>query len=259
MREFFRRPGVRLSALGAAAYLVFLLVNLPAAWLGLALERASRGAVLLSDTEGTVWKGSGALGLRSAGTRRRVADIQWSVNPLSLFAGRLSVQVSGRASDAQLSARVTLSTSGASFQNVDAIAPASIVEPAFAAAAFARPEGRVRVLADSLEIGDTWMRGAATLEWTDAGLEGMQAQRLGDYRLQINASGERAELSLATLRGDLRLTAQGEWRAAQPRLLQLRGNAEAAAVRKDLEFLMRALGARGTGMSQPFTWSLPIG
>ena len=259
MREFFRRPGVRLAALGAAAYLLFLAVNLPAAWLGLALERASRGAVVLGDAQGTVWEGSGALGLRSAGTLRRVADIQWSVNPLSLFIGRLRVQVSGSASDAKVSARLTLSASGASFQNVDAIAPASIVEPAFAAAAFARPEGRVRILADSLEIGDTWMRGAASVEWTDAGLGGMQAQRLGDYRLQITASGERAELSLATLRGDLRLNGQGEWRAAQPRLLQLRGNAEVTAERKDLEFLMRALGARGTGMPQPFAWSLPIG
>ena len=36
-----RRPGVRLALLGAGAYLVFLVANLPAAWLGSALERSS--------------------------------------------------------------------------------------------------------------------------------------------------------------------------------------------------------------------------
>jgi hypothetical protein len=103
------------------------------------------------------------------------------------------------------------------------------------------------------------VRGAASVEWTDAGLSGLQAPRLGDYRLQIDASGERAELRLSTLRGDLRLTAGGEWRAAQPRMLQLRGTAEASAERKDLEPFLRVIGVRGVGTSQPFVWTVPLG
>ena len=83
-------------------------------------------------------------------------------------------------------------------------------------------------------------------------------QRLGDYRLQITGNGERAEMKLATLRGDLRLTGTGEWRAAQPRIVQLRGTAEASAERKDLEPLLQMLGVRGSGIAQPFTWTVPI-
>jgi general secretion pathway protein N len=258
MRGFFRRPGVRLGILGIAAYLIFLLVNLPASWAGFLLERASRGALALGDTQGTAWKGSGVLGLQSAGTYRRLADIQWNCNPLGALTGKLNLTLSGTARDAQLRAGVTLSTAGASFRSVDATAPAGMVESVFAAAAFAKPEGRLRLQADSLEVGAGRVRGTATVEWLDAGLGGFQAPRLGDYRLQVTGNGERADLRLATLRGDLRLNGQGEWRAAQPRLLQLRGTAEAAAGRKDLEQLMQVLGVRGAGIPQPFAWSVPL-
>jgi len=259
MRGFFRRPGVRYGILGIGAYLVFLVVNLPASWAGLVLERASGGALFLGETQGSAWKGKGMLGLRSAGTYRRLADIQWSCNPLGALGGRLTVALSGAGRDAQLRAGIILSMTGASFQNIDATAPAAIVEQVFAAAALAKPEGRLRLQSDSLEIGDGRVRGAATVEWLDAGLSGFQATRLGDYQLQFTASGERADLRLATPRGDLRLNGQGEWRAAQPRLLQLRGTAQAAAERKDLEQLMRALGLGSAGIPQPFAWSVPLG
>jgi len=251
-----RRPGVRLAVLGIAAYLGFLLANAPAAWLGFALERSSRGALALGDPAGTLWKGSGVLALRSGGAFRGVADLQWSCNPLSVLTGRLGVALSGVAPETQLRASVSLGAGSVRLQNVEVNAPASLVEPAIPAAAFAKPDGRLRVLADSLEIGRAGVSGAATVEWLEAGMTGLQ--RLGDYRLQITGNGERAEMKLATLRGDLRLTGTGEWRAAQPRVVQLRGTAEASAERKDLEPLLQMLGIRGSGIPQPFAWTVPI-
>jgi len=38
----------------------------------------------------------------------------------------------------------------------------------------------------------------------------------------------------------------------------LRGIGEAAAERKDLEPLLQALGIKGSGIPQPFTWTVPI-
>jgi len=75
----------------------------------------------------------------------------------------------------------------------------------------------------------------------------------------ITGNGDRAELRLATLRGDLRLTAQGEWRAAQPNTVQMRGVALFPPERKDLEALLPLLGIRGSGSSRPFLWTVPIG
>ena len=256
MSGAFRRPGVRLAVLGIAAYWVFLLANVPAAWLGFALERSSRGALALGDPSGTLWKGSGLLGLRSGGAFRGVADLKWSVNPLSVLTGRLGVALSGVAPETRLRASVSVGAGSVRFQNVEASAPAAMLEAALPAAAFAKPDGSVRVLADSVEIGGAGVSGAATVEWLEAGMSGLS--RLGDYRLQITGTGERAELKLATLRGDLRLTGAGEWRAAQPRLVQLRGTVQAAAERKDLEPLLLMMGIRGSGIPQPFTWTVPI-
>ena len=252
----FRRRGTRLVVLGVVAYLVFLLVNLPASWLGLALERSTRGALSLGEPAGTVWKGSGLLALRSGGAFRGIADIEWRTNPLALLAGRLSVALSGAAPEAALRASVSLGAGSVRFRNVEVNAPAVLLEPLVAAAAFAKPEGRLRVLADSFEIGGGGVVGAASVEWLEAGV--LQTRQLGDYRLQITGMGERAELKLATLRGDLRLTGGGEWRGAQPRIVQLRGLAEAAAERKDLEPLLQAMRIAGPGPSRPFAWTVPI-
>jgi general secretion pathway protein N len=253
-----RRPGVRLAALGLGAYLVFLAVNLPAAWMGFALERASAGALALGDPGGTVWTGRGVLALRSGAAYARVADIEWRCNPLSVFTGRLNFALSGAERETQLRASISLGAAAVHLQNVEANLPAAILESAIPAAAFAKPDGSLRVKAESLEIGKASVRGAASAEWIDAGLNGLQAPRLGDYRLQITASGDRAELKLATLRGDLRLSGEGEWRASRPRVVQLRGAAEVAAERKDLEPVLRLMGARGIGASQAFAWTLPI-
>src|SRR5207247_6693097 len=93
----FRRPGVRLAVLGVAAYLVFLLVNAPAAWVGFALERESRGALALGDPAGTLWKGRGLLALRSGGAFRGIADLEWGCKPLAVLTGRRGRALSGGA------------------------------------------------------------------------------------------------------------------------------------------------------------------
>jgi len=86
--------------------------------------------------------------------------------------------LSGVAPETRLRASVSLGAGSVRFQNVEADAPASLLEPAIPAAAFAKPDGRVRVLADSVEIGAAGIVGTATVEWLEAGMSGLQ--RLGD-------------------------------------------------------------------------------
>ena len=259
MIAFLRRPGARLILVAAAAYLAFLVASLPAAWMGVALERASGGKLVLGEPRGTAWKGQGALALLSLGGYRRLVDLQWRLNPLALVSGRLSFAIAGSAPEARVRANLDFGPGSVTWRNVEAAAPAGAFEQAIPALALAKPEGRVRVQADHLELGKNSLRGAATVEWTGGGLPGLHTPRLGDYRLQITGNGDRADLRLATLRGDLRLNAQGEWRAAQPRALQMRGVAQYPAERKDLEALLPLLGVRGSGTSRPFLWTVPIG
>jgi general secretion pathway protein N len=256
VNEGLRRTIIRFAVLGVAAYAIFLVATLPAAWFGYALERSSNGALVLGEPRGTVWKGRGALAVRSGQGYRSVADIEWRCNPLSIFTGRLSVAVSGDAPGASLKGSVSLGLRSVRLEKLDASLPASLVEQAYPAAAFFKPEGRLRLTADSLEIGPASVRGGATAEWAEVGMMGVT--RLGEYRLQVTGTGDRAGLTLSTSRGDLRLSGNGEWRAAQPRQVQMRGVAEATPSRKDLEPLLVLLAGEGTGNSRPFGWMMTI-
>lgn len=251
-----RSARVRLTVLGVCAYLLFLAITLPATLLGFVLERASGGALALGEPVGTLWKGRGLLAVRSSGAFRGIADIEWRCNPLSLFTGGLNVALSGASPEANLRASLSVGVRRLRLRNVDASGPAMLLEPIAAAAAFAKPEGRVRATADSLEFGAASVRGTAMVEWTGAGLSG--APRLGDYRLQITGSGERAQVQLSTLHGDLRLSAEGEWNAAHPGVVRLHGIAEPSAERKDLEPLLQLMGVGGPGLSRPFGWEVAI-
>jgi len=258
MIGLLRRPGAKLVLLGVAAYLAFLVVNLPAAWLEVALERSSGGKLTLGETAGTVWKGQGALALRSSGSYRRLAELDWKLRPLALFAGRLSFALSGSAPDALIRANLNFGLGGVTLNELDVNAPARAFEQAIPALVLAKPEGRVRLQANHIEAGKDSLRGAVTLDWTDVGLPGLNTPRLGDYRLQITGKGDSANVSLVTLRGDLRLNAQGDWRAAQPNTVQLRGTAQFPPERKDIEALLPLLGIRGSGSSRPFLWNVPL-
>lgn len=255
MIEALRRGSVRLAIVGAAAYLVFLVATLPAAWLGYALERASGGAIALGDAAGTVWKGRGTLALRSREGFRGLADIEWRCNPLSLFSGRLSVSVSGTGSGADLRANVALGFRSVRLQNVQANAQVALLEQAVPILAIWKPQGRVRFSADSLEVGPANVRGAATADWSDAGLSGIA--RVGEYRLQIAGNGDNATIRLATLRGDLRINGNGEWRAGQKEI-QMRGAAEISPERKDLEPLLTMIAGGGSGPSRQFGWAIAL-
>lgn len=256
MIEALRRTWVRFALAGVAAYLVFLLVNLPASWLGYALERASGGAIALGAPGGTVWKGRGTIAARSGSGFKSLADVEWRCNPLSIFTGALAVTVSGDAPGASLKGNLRLGVRSVRLEKVDATVPLALVEAAVPLVSIWKPEGRVRVVADSLEIGRGSVRGAATVEWAEAGLSGVA--RVGDYRLQITGAGDRAGLKLSTQRGDLRMNGDGEWRADQPRQIQLRGIANASPARKDLEPLLAMIAGEGQGSSRQFGWMMTL-
>jgi hypothetical protein len=80
-------------ALGCGAYLAFALAQLPAAtayrWLG-------ANALVLSGISGTVWSGRAELG---AFGNLPLRDIEWSVAPLAMAFGRISVTLAARPPD----------------------------------------------------------------------------------------------------------------------------------------------------------------
>jgi len=251
-----RRNGVRLALLGAVAYVVFLAATLPASWVNYAVERASGGALALGESRGTIWSGRGALAARSGDGFRAIGDIQWRSNPLSIFTGKLNITITGNAPGSDLKATVGVGLRSLRVQNLDASIPVTLLEPAIPGAALVKPQGRVRVTADSLEIGPGSVRGSATAEWSEAGMSGIA--RIGDYRLQVTGNGDSAAIKLATLRGDLRVRGDGQWTAKEPRVVRMRGVAETSPNRKDLEPLLTLVAGGGSGNMRQFGWAVDI-
>jgi len=256
MIEALRRTGVRFVLLGAAAYLVFLAATLPASWVDYALGRATGGALALGDSRGTVWSGRGTLAARSGDGYRAIGDIQWRCNPLSIFSGRLSVAVTGTTSGGDLKANASFGLRSVRVQTLEASLQASVLEQAVPLLAIWKPQGRVRLSAESFDVGPGTVLGVATAEWSEAGMSGIA--RVGDYRLQVTGNGDNAAIRLQTLRGDLKVSGNGEWRATQPRVVQMRGEANAPPDRKDLEPLLTLLAGGGSGPTRQFGWVMDI-
>jgi general secretion pathway protein N len=252
------------AALGAACYLLFLIATLPAAWLSWGIARLSEGDVILAGVEGSVWRGGATLLLPHLGPSA-LGRLEWSVQPLALLAGRLQYRLRLDGTDAQARATLIPGLRRLGVRGLEAAAPAGFVARVYAPASLFAPTGQVRLVCPELELGRNGMHGTAELTWENAGGRFTGAAPLGDYRLELVASGERASLTLRTLRGDLELSGAGEWRLEGTEgRLQFSGSAVPRARRGELEPLLATLGpdlgggrrAFGFTAHAPLRWPL---
>jgi len=77
---------------------------------------------------------------------------------------------------------------------------------------------------------------------------------IGDYRLVVNGRGATAELRIETLRGDVGVTAQGEWQARGEGLVRLTGNIAPGNREPTLRPLLAMLNAQNN--NGQYSWTL---
>ncbi len=85
------KPWLRFALTGLAAYLVFLVVTLPAAPLVSRLASADTG-LRIAGVSGTLWSGE-AVALDTGTLNLR--DVEWHLQPLALFTGTLKFALAG--------------------------------------------------------------------------------------------------------------------------------------------------------------------
>lgn len=252
------------AALGVACYLLFLIVTVPAAWLSWGIARLSEGDVVLTGSEGSVWRGGATLLLPYLGPSA-LGRLEWSVQPLALLAGRLQYRLRLDGTDAQARATLRPGLRRLGVRDLEAAAPAGFAARVYAPVSLFAPTGQVRLVCPELEISRNSMHGTAILTWENAGGRFTGEAPLGDYRLELAANGETAALTLRTLRGDLDLSGAGEWRleGAEGRL-RFSGSAVPRTRRGELEPLLATLGpdlgggrrAFGFTAHAPLRWPL---
>lgn len=193
------------------AYLLFLVVTAPAAWLAPVLTRMSGGEVILASPSGHVWHGGGTLYVRPISDPVLVGPIRWKLFPAALLLGRVRLElhinggINGRAV-------VERSWSRWSVRGVKLSCDAQSLVPLIPELALFTPEGTVDFDARALVLTPNAMTGAGMLTWRQAALGISDVRPLGSYQLRMDGAGTRATWQITSLNGPLNVEGAGEWR-----------------------------------------------
>jgi hypothetical protein len=239
---------------GLVFYLLFLIIEMPAAWFAWGLNQYSHGAVRLDPLSGSLWSGNGRLVIYYPQTTPHdLGQTEWSINPFWLLTGRIQLTLQTNTPERQINTTLGIAKGSLSIKDTDAAFPASFVGQLYPPAALIGPQGQVRLHTSGLIFNQQNLEGSATLEWQGAGSSLSSVQPLGDYRLEITGAGKTANLKLSTVRGALELTGQGQWQI-QTGQLQFNGFALPHERASELDPLLKLLGNnQGDGK-----WALTI-
>lgn len=253
-----RRVWPRYVGFGVALYVVFLVATLPASWLAYGLERVSAVRVRLLEPSGTIWRGEGVPVPKVTVPGPLPPRLRWQVSPLYLLAGRLRAVIESADPEARLQSKVTFTRGRLVVADLEATLPARIATTVYGAASYFGPEGTVRIQAKDIDLRDGYLAGELAATWERAELRGMGVRPVGTYRLQASANGKRAEFKVATLDGDLRVAADGDWEWERGGRLRARGTAQLASPRSDVEPVLSMLGRDKGGGLREFNIVWPI-
>mgnify|MGYP000442153245 CR=1 FL=1 len=227
---------------GVVFYLLFLIIELPAAWFAWGLDRYTQGSVRIDPIAGSLWSGNGRLTIYYPSmTPHDLGQAKWGINPLWLVAGHVQVSLQTKHRDKKISTTVVLTRTSFRFKDTDVEFPAAFLGQLHAPLSLIGPQGSIKISATELLVMPEKMEGTAVLEWLNAGSSLSSVTPLGDYRLDITGADKVANLRLTTSRGDLELTGQGQWQLRTGQL-QINGNAQPRARAGELEPLLKIIG-----------------
>jgi general secretion pathway protein N len=226
-----------------------LLVFAPARFLSGPLAAATGGQLLLGDTQGTVWNGSGQLTLTggpgSSDASTLPGRVAWTIWPSW---GQLRAQLSA---DCCMQSPQALSLSllwgGARLELGDQRSqwPALWLTGLGTPWNTLRAEGQLFLTTSGFGIryfaGHLHLQGQAVLDAVDLSSRLSTLQPMGSYRFEL-VGGETPVLTLRTTKGSLQLSGSGQWTAGRLRFV---GEASAEPERQDaLGNLLNIIGRR---------------
>lgn len=239
------------AILGATAgVLAVVLMLAPARWLAVALARSSDGMVTLTETDGTIWTGSGVLaftgGTGSRDYTRLPSRIHWTLRP-ALLGLNAAVTADCCTPQQPVALRARIRWLGA---DVD-IADSRTVWPAAMLAGLGtpwntiRPKGQLTLDTHTLGLAlrprSVTLSGHAELTAQDMSSNLSTVRPLGTYVLELRG-GETLTFALRTLEGSLQVSGNGSVVAGN---LRFRGQAEAAdGMEAQLSNLLNLIGSR---------------
>ena len=209
------------SALGLALTLIFFA---PAAWLGAALPALSSGRLLLQDTRGTLWTGSGRLLLTGGSGSRDLSALpgrlDWRLRPS--WAGLTLALNAPCCTLEPVLGRLRIGWQTQEIQLDDAVSqlPAALLVGLGTPFNTIQAEGSLRLSTQQLVLqrfdGRLAFTGTAQLQALDISSRLSTVAPMGSYQL-VYSGGPAPSLALSTLSGALKLSGTGNWVGARLR------------------------------------------
>lgn len=200
---------------GVLLYLLFLILQMPVAWLIARLP--ADVPVQLRQASGTPWQGAVRQVIWQADVDRiDVGSFAWRWRPGELLNGRVGFNFELKKSANQLSGVVLLARNSLALNNVRGQVDAALLGFASRPLGLLQPQGTLGLDVADLFLTRKRIHGAVRLDWRNA-RSGMVAAPLGDYRAELKSApdGRRARVDVLTLQGPLAMTGHAEYLPGQ--------------------------------------------
>lgn len=246
MRQLTWRNMLTHGGVVLGAWLLCLIVLVPATFIDVGLRHATTGRVRLAQAHGTLWSGSGRLELRDPRGPGGVGmDLAWTLQVRALLRGQLDYMLTL----GQAATRFPLHVSArrVEFANVEFSLPARALGIAVPRIAPLDLRGELRFHIAKFARAAGVATAAATVTWQDAGSALTPVAPLGSYVLRLDAADGSASATLGSRSGPLRLDGHGTRRGNGPWVLSATARIDATH-RAQLAPLLRLVAIdRGNG------------
>lgn len=215
-----------------AAFLATLTMLAPASLMSGWVARATGGRLELANASGTVWHGTATPVVQfQHEAPLRLERMAWSVSLRRLWRGELLLDLSLTSAPKTPQMEVALSPRQVELDHLALDLPAAAMgglDPVLQAMGF---QGRLAISARRLVVArNGTVSGSATANWQQAGSTLSPVNPFGNYRLDLTGAGDKVNIALATVSGDLKLQGQGAW---QRGALSFQASASAGGARKE--------------------------
>jgi len=161
----------------------------------------------LESVEGTVW--SGGAHVATGANPQAALDVRWHWRPAAIFSGRMAYDLVASASGIDAHGVVARGPSVSSIDDFTLEADASSIAAWIPLASAWQPAGHVRAQIDHVAFDGQELRGHAEAQWNDAALALAAIRPVGSYALKLDAGGGPARVTVATVKGPLRVSGDG--------------------------------------------------
>lgn len=228
---------------GILIYVLFLIASAPASALFWALSFGPL-KITAASTSGTLWNGK-AQGIAVSAKSRQallIGDSVWTLHPLSLFLGKLSLDLSFSGASAGR-ASIVLGTSNVRLQQTDLSFPATVLSYAQSGNTLPPLQGMAHIRIQDLLLQTDNYHGQGECNWSQAGIALNKTHQLGELHLSASATGKDIKLDLQSGPGSpLNIRGTGNW--SKTAGLAFNGSARTSTRESDLEALLGLIGQK---------------